>query len=178
MPEDKLAAFKKAAPKFTQDFADKNKVVLPPTIEDLAANFNKNRNEVVIGERTYVIKKFGIRHTMSLIPILGSSFLVPLSTLFKQGTDPSEEGVGAITEGLYMLFDNVANDKLFQIFELLLENTTAEGKPVDLDDDFDDISDVFQVCIKVLEINFSNFLKSLGLTELSAWAEGISKLQK
>ena len=181
MANDKLDAFMKKQKDFAQDFEDNQKSVgTEPLLKDLTAAFHKNRNEVEIGERTYVIKKFGIRATMNLIPVLGKSFLVPLSALFRQGGggNDSEEGIGAITEGLYMLFENIANEQLFDILEILLENTTYEGKTVNLDEDFDDIADVFQVCVKVLEINFSNFLKSLGLTELSSWAEGISKLQK
>lgn len=175
MSSDKLKNFMKE-----QESFEKIKVNIPSKtpVQDITAAFKKNRNDVVVGERTYIIKKFGIRATMNLIPVLGKSFLVPLSALFRQGGEDSEAGVSAITEGLYMLFENIDNEQLFKILDILLENTTFEGKPANLEDDFDDISDVFQVCIKVLEINFSNFLKSLGLTELSTWAEGISKLQK
>lgn len=173
----KIDKFLEESKKFAEDFENK----LPDQgtktkIKDVRKHFEKNKNEVEIGDKKYIIKKFGVRHTMKLVPVLGKSFLVPMSALFRQGED--EQGLNGITEGLFMLFDNIENDKLVDILEILLENTSIDGNPVDIDKDFDDIADVFNVCVKVLEINFQNFLKSLGLTELSKWAEGISKLQQ
>ena len=149
-----------------------------PKVSDVARQFMKGKSELTINERTYTIKKFNIMDTMDLIPILGKSFLVPISALFKQSVDEGEDGLSGITQGLFMLFENIENGELPKILGVLLENTTVNGKPVELNEDFDDISDVFEVAVKVLEISFKGFFEKLGLKNLADMAQGISSLQQ
>lgn len=148
---------------------------LDPTLSDITAKFNKNRNEVVIGDRVFVIKKFGIRDTMTLVPILGNALAVPLSALAGNGEE--DEAMNGITESLYLLFENMSNGKFFEIVDLLLSNTTIEGREIDLEEDFEDISEVFKICTKVLEISFSPFLRTLDLSRMTGWLQNIQQLR-
>lgn len=145
---------------------------LAPTVDDVANQFKKNRNVVEINNRKYTIKKFGIRDTITLIPILGNTLVVPLSACVKEGDDT----MSGITEALFLLFGNMENGKFMQIMELLLSNTTIEGRDVDIDEDFDDIGDLFKVCVKVMEISFTPFLKSLDLSQMTGWFQKIQLL--
>jgi len=176
MANDKLDAFMKKQKDFAQDFEDNQKSVgTEPLLKDLTAAFHKNRNEVKIGERTYVIKKFGIRETITLVPILGNAFAVPISAVFKDLGEDAD--VSGITEALMLLFSSMDNGQFVDIIELLLSKTTVDGKAVDLDEDFDDMGDVFKVCADVLEQSFSPFIKSLDLSRMTSWIQKISYLK-
>lgn len=146
-----------------------------PNLGDITEKFNKNKSEIAIGERKFTIKKFGIRDTMTMVPILGNAIAVPLSAL--AGDKGSEEEVNGITNSLYLLFENMGNGKFFEIVDLLLSNTTTEGREINIEDDFEDISEVFQVCTKVLEVSFGPFMKTLDLSRMTGWLTNIQQLR-
>jgi hypothetical protein len=173
---DKLEAFKQKGISEALEYQSKEKTNgLDPSIEDIANVFNKAKeNEVVIKDRVYTINKFGVLETLNMIPTLGKSVLVPTATALK-GT-LKDGGFEDLPEALFMLFENMESGQFLLLLELLLFKTTLKGKPVSIDDDFEDLGEVLNVCVKVLELNFKPFLSSLGLSGMDHWLQKISTL--
>ncbi len=173
-----------------QDFINKSKEVardkevkqkggsvLDPKVKDIREHFEKNRNEITVGNRTYNIKKFGIRDTSSLVPILGNALAVPLSSLFKDTSSESEFDVSGLTEALMLLFGEIGDGKFYELLELILSNTTYQEKAVDIEEDFDDLVEVLEVCVRVFEVNFSVFTKHPALSKMMGWGAKLQQLQ-
>ena len=176
--QDKLAAFKKAAVENAEEFAKnqaKQSQSLDPQLSDVTAAFKKNRNEVVVGERVFVIKKFGIRDQIDLVPILGDALFVPLTALVSESGEMDTSG---LTEAAIRLFGETGDGKLYAIFDLLLSETTLDGKPVDIERDFEDITEVIEVCVKVFEVHYNVFSKSPSLSKLLEWGQKFKNLQQ
>jgi hypothetical protein len=174
---DKLEAFKQKGISEALEYQAKEKTNgLDPSIEDIANVFNKAKeNEVVIKDRVYTINKFGVMETLAMIPVLGKSVIVPASHAFKDmiGEEKSLEGLPA---ALYDIFENMETGRFTLLLEILLDKTTLKGKPVSISEDFEDLGEVLNVCIKVLQLNFAPFLGSLGLAGMDHWLQKISTL--
>lgn len=149
-----------------------------PTMSDVRQHLQNSRNEITLGERTYNIKKFGIRDTISLVPILGNALAVPLSALVKDGGD-GEGGidVSGLTETLLLLFGELGDGSFYEILELLLSKTTLNEKKVDIETDFEDLTEVLEVAVKVLALNYSAFMKFPVLSNLMTWGTKLQQLQ-
>ena len=148
-----------------------------PTTKDIREHFEKSRNEIKVGERTYNIKKFGIRATINLVPILGSSLAVPLSSLFKDGIEEGEMGISGLTEALMLLFGEMGDGKFYDLLEIILSETYYNEKVVDIEEDFDDLAEVLEVCVRVFEVNFSVFMKHPALSKMMGWGAKLQQLQ-
>ena len=178
--EDKIEAFKKKGLEHAKAFQEKEVINGgDPSLADITAAFEKqSENEITLNGKTYTIEKFSPLRTLHLIPVLGKSTLVPIATAFKSmvGGKDGEGSFEDLPEAMYMLFENMESGQFQLLLELLLDNTTLRGKPVDLDKDFEDLGDVLKVCVKSLEINFIPFLESLGLGQMILWLQKISTL--
>jgi hypothetical protein len=172
----KLEKFKQEQKQVNEEYESSNKNTLAPKLSDITSKFNKGRYELPIGERVYTIKKFGVRDTITISIALGNSFLVPIAEALNAKS--SETGLGNMTNAVMLLLNGMEEGKLVDLIEDLLDNTTIEGKPVNIDEDFDDLSEALQVCLRVLEVNFESFLKHPALSGIVGWINTIKTIQQ
>jgi len=175
MANDKLDAFMKKQKDFAQDFQDNQKSVgTEPLLKDVTAAFHKGRNEVKIGERTYVIKKFKMRDLLKISGSVMHSSIAPISECFSDAS--VGEDVSSISRGLYLLAQSMGSGEFTNMVEMLLSETTLEGQDIDIDD-FDDFSYVVEAVTEVLKVNLSLFTKSLVSAEMIPWLNRLVALQ-
>lgn len=168
--------FKKNAANFAQEVANKkNGVGAQTPLADITKAFKKNRNEVVIGEKTFMIKKFGIRQQMDLVPILGDTLFVPITAVL------SEEGTvdfSKAMDALVVLFTNLQGDQFFNLASILLQETSLSGKPVDIETDFEDLPDVISLITSVFELHYDVFSKCPGMLKMLEWGNKFKSFQQ
>lgn len=116
----------------------------------LKAKADKRKVEIKVGERTYVINKWTHGEVLDRLPDFGRVFVVPMAVVDEIDEQSSQMDYTAI------LFNNLSNMEYQAWIDDCLAKVTLKGKdtPVDKEEDFDSILDIFTVVEEVLRANF------------------------
>lgn len=96
------------------------------------------------------------------LPIIGNAFVVPISFL-----DGTTEGIASAAT---MFFENLRQPENEQLIDIILDGVHIKKNggyvPLDLDSDFDDIDEMFQVAAEILQQNYGKLLSGKGSRSL------------
>lgn len=158
---------------------------------DVAAILNKTQNQgehptVKVNGKTFEIRKFKNRKTLSLLPQVGDLLAVPFMYGIKESggdlADPDALILG-LPDMISLLVSRLMDMEVVGFVEDLLSQTYVMGMdtPVDLDEDFTNPEDIVPVLTEVLKVHFMGFMKlgsGLGIMNQMVTATEIDKSLK
>lgn len=127
---------------------------------------NSKQIKFVVSGKTYLSNKWGIFTAAEHLPTIGKVFAVPVSFIFSAIEESNLKE--AVPQAVYMLFEQLEEHDLRQLLSLVLHDVHADNgsRLVDVENDFDDLSEVIELVAKVLEQQYGVLIKGKSLKGL------------
>lgn len=125
--------------------------------------------KIHINNKTLISNKWGLFTQMQYLPKLGKLLAVPLGFLTGAAASGDDNQLqNAIPSALYMLFEEMEGDSHRDLIEGILHNVYADNgtRVVEIDKDFTDLDELFQVLAKVLEQQYGSLISGKGKAAL------------
>lgn len=138
------------------------------------------QDKISTSKETYIINKWRNTYSLSKIPYFGKVIGVPFAKFASIGEDGAniEE---ALPEALLILFMSLEEEGMVDVASKILDGvySVKTNQQVDIDKDFDDISEILELCVLALKYQYSslmNFLSGKGLAGLAEMGQGMNAL--
>lgn len=100
----------------------------------------------------------------SNLPRIGKAFAVPLVMMFSSNEEEMQE---RIPEALFMLFEQMEEQDIWNLFKLITDGIYVDGQPINLDQDLGyDLDAVLQIVAEALSNNYGKLLSGKGFGNL------------
>tara|TARA_R110000782_G_scaffold135938_1_gene228322 strand:- start:329 stop:793 length:465 start_codon:yes stop_codon:yes gene_type:complete len=126
---------------------------------------NIKQEKVTVGDKNYLIQSWNVIKAIQHFPTIGKAFAVPLSFLYSSMGD--EQALrDAIPQAFFMLFEQLEQQDVMELFNLILSGVSHEGQPLNIDTHLANIDELFQLAAKALEINYGCLMNGKGFKNL------------
>ena len=126
---------------------------------------NVQQETIAIDGKKFTIQSWGVMKAAKNLPVIGKAFAVPLSFLY--GTMGEEEALkDAIPQAFYMLFEQLEEQDVMELFKLILSGVSCESEVLDIDRHLKNIDELFQLAAKALQLNYGCLMSGEGFKSL------------
>lgn len=126
---------------------------------------NIKQEKIVLDGRPFLLQTWGVMKAMKHFPTIGKAFAVPLSFLYSSMGDEAALRE-AIPQAFFMLFEQLEEQDVMELFSLILSGVTFENRALDIDKDLKSIDELFQLAAKALEANYGCLMNGQGFKSL------------
>lgn len=138
--------------------------------------------------KQFNIKKFPHLKTWDLLPILGDLLIVPMIvaaspedlTISEDSEDVMESFiVDRIPDAVGLLFTKLREAPVKELISELLSETYVQGSttPVNINEDFEDASDILLALTEVIKVNYMGFIKVASTGDILSTLMSTSQIQ-
>lgn len=119
----------------------------------------------LVGDIRCLSNTWGSIKTLRNLPKIGKAFAVPLSFIYSCSTE--EELRDAIPTALMMLFEQLEEQDIEELFKTILQDVWVDGdQRLDMDRDIKSPDDLLTLVSKVLDQNYGSLIKGKGFKNL------------
>jgi len=133
------------------------------------------QEKFLIKDKVFISEQWNVFESARNLPIIGKTFLLPVSFLFSAGGN-TEEAVSeslqeAIPKAMMMLFDMLEENDIVSLFQMIVKSVYIEevGKgtrKVDIERDLSGLDELIELVASVLEQQYGALFKGKGLSRL------------
>lgn len=133
------------------------------------------QEKFLIKDKVFISEQWNVFESARNLPIIGKTFLLPVSFLFSSG-GTTEEAVGenlqeAIPKAMMMLFDMLEENDIVSLFQMIVKSVYIEevGKgtrKVDIERDLVGLDELIELVACVLEQQYGALFKGNGFSRL------------
>lgn len=127
---------------------------------------HSKQEKFAINGKTFISNKWSIFTAANHLPKIGKVFVVPVSFIFSAIEESNLKE--AVPQAAYMLFEQLEEHDLRQLLSIILHDVHNGGQKVDIEKDFDDLSEVIELVAKVLEQQYGVLIKGKSLKALAS----------
>lgn len=126
---------------------------------------NIKQEKVQINGKTFTIQSWSVIQAGRNLPTIGKAFAVPLSFLISSMGD--EEALRAgIPQAFYMLFEQLEQQDVMELFKLITSGVSYEMQMLDIDAHLESLDELFQLAAQCLKINYGSLIEGKGFKDL------------
>ena len=127
--------------------------------------FNTRKSEdFAIGGKVYKSLSWSPLKSAKNLPKIGNAFAVPISFLFSNAEDPQS----AIPQALMMLFSQLEEQDISELFNIILSDVWCKttDKKLDIESDLENLDELLQLAASVLTQHYGCLMSGEGFKSL------------
>ena len=130
----------------------------------MTQQFARKKEEFNVGGKVYTSLSWSPLKAAKNLPKVGNAFAVPISFLFSNAEDPQS----AIPQALMMLFSQLEEQDITELFNLILADVWCKttDKQLNIDADLDNLDELLQLGAAVLTQHYGCLMSGEGFKSL------------
>lgn len=131
----------------------------------MTQTFNTRKSEdFAIGGKVYKSLSWSPLKSAKNLPKIGNAFAVPISFLFSNAEDPQS----AIPQALMMLFSQLEEQDISELFNIILSDVWCKttDKKLDIESDLENLDELLQLGASVLTQHYGCLISGKGFRQL------------
>lgn len=130
----------------------------------MTTNLERKKEIFNVGGKAFISASWSPMKAAKNLPKIGKAFAVPISFLIAGG----ENIQSAIPQAMFMLFEQLEEQDLSQLFELILQDIwcKATDRALNIDNDLENIDELLQLAANVLKQHYGCMIEGKGFMSL------------
>lgn len=130
----------------------------------MTTNLERKKENFNVGGKTYISQSWSPLKAAKNLPRIGKAFAVPISVLVSAGEDYQS----AIPQALFMLFEQLEEQDISQLFELILQDVWCKStdKQLNIETDLVNLDELLSLASNVLQQHYGCLIGGKGFTSL------------